>query len=111
MKYAIVIYSNDGENVWNAFRFANMCLSHDDEVAVFLMGQGVEAASIKSLKFDIEEQMNWFEDLGGKLVGCGVCADIRKAVMPELEDDLQCQMGSMTDFYLLIKESDKIVTF
>ncbi|MCW8911623.1 MAG: DsrE family protein [Gammaproteobacteria bacterium] len=111
MKYAIIIYSNEAENVWNAFRFANMCLSHDDEVTVFLMGQGVEAASIKSLKFDIEEQMNWFDDLGGKLTGCGVCCDIRKDIIPELEKDLQCEMGSMTDFYGLIKDSDKIVTF
>ena len=111
MKYAIVIYSNEAETVWNAFRFANMCLSHDEEVTVFLMGAGVEAASIKSLKFDIEEQMHWFEDLGGKLIGCGICCDTRKELIPELEQDLQCTLGSMTDFYGLIKESDKIVAF
>lgn len=111
MKYAIVIYSNEAENVWNAFRFANMCLSHDEDVTVFLMGAGVEAASVKSLKFDIEEQMNWFDDLGGKLMGCGVCCDVRSQLMPELEKDLQCELGSMTDFYQLISESDKIISF
>ena len=111
MKFAIVIYSNEAENVWNAFRFANMCLSHDDEVTVFLMGAGVEAASIRSLKYDIEEQMLWFEDQGGHLTGCGVCCDSRKDIMPELYDDLRCNMGTMTDFYSLIKDSDKIITF
>lgn len=111
MKFAIVIYSNEAENVWNAFRFANMCLSNNDEVTVFLMGQGVEAASIKSLKFDIEEQMTWFEDLGGNMIGCSVCCDSRKDLMPELEHDLHCELGSMTDFYAMIRDSDKIVTF
>ncbi|MDH5765010.1 MAG: DsrE family protein [Gammaproteobacteria bacterium] len=111
MKYAIVVYTNQAENVWNAFRFANMCLSHDNEVSVFLLGQGVEAASIKSLKFDIEEQMNWFDDLGGKLIGCAVCCDFRKDEMPELDQDLHCELGSMTDLYQIINDSDKVVTF
>ncbi|MDH5472540.1 MAG: DsrE family protein [Gammaproteobacteria bacterium] len=111
MKYVIVIYSNDPENVWNAFRLANMCLAHDEDVTVFLLGQGVESSSIKSMKFDIEEQMQNFEDHGGKLIGCTVCCDIRKYIMPELEHDLRCTMGSMMDLYGLIKEGDKIITF
>lgn len=111
MKVAIVIYSNDAETVWNAFRFANTCRVYDDDTTVFLMGKGVEAASINSLKFDIEEQMHLFEEQFGKIIGCGVCCETRKDIMPELESDLQCTLGSMQDFYVMIKESDKIITF
>ena len=111
MKVAIVIYSNDAETVWNAFRFANTCRVYDDDTTVFLMGKGVEAASINSLKFDIEEQMRLFEEQFGKIIGCGVCCETRKDIMPELESDLQCTLGSMQDFYVMIKESDKIITF
>ena len=111
MKVAIIIYSNDAETIWNAFRFANTCRIYEDETMVFLMGKGVEAASINSLKFDIEEQMQLFEDEGGKILGCGVCCETRKDIMPELESDLQCSMGSMQDFYVMVKESDKVLTF
>ena len=111
MKVAIVIYSNDAETVWNAFRYANTCLVYDDEATVFLMGKGVESASIQSLKFNIEEQMQLFEEQNGKVIGCGVCCGSRKDLMPELEDELQCTLGSMQDFYILIKESDKVITF
>ena len=111
MKVAIVIYSNDEETVWNAFRFANTCLAYDDDTTVFLMGKGVESASIQSLKFNIEEQIQLFEEEYGKLIGCGVCCESRKDLMPSLEDELQCTLGSMQDFYILIKESDKVITF
>ena len=40
MKLGIVIYSNDPETVWNAFRFGNFSLKEEDEVKVFLIGEG-----------------------------------------------------------------------
>ncbi|MCW8900001.1 MAG: DsrE family protein [Gammaproteobacteria bacterium] len=111
MKVAVVIYSNDAETVWNAYRFANTCRVYEDEVTIFLMGKGVEAASIQSLKFNIEEQIQLFEEQNGTVIGCGVCCETRKDIMPGLKDDLQCTLGSMQDFYILIKESDKVITF
>ena len=111
MKYAVVIYSNDDEAVWNAFRFANTCNGYDNHVTVFLMGKGVEAASIQSLKYDINEQIELFEEMGGELVGCGVCCESRKDVMPDIETTLSCKIGSMQDFYILVNESDKVLTF
>ena len=111
MKVAIVLYSNDAETVWNAFRYANTCRAYDDHTTIFLMGKGIEAISIQSLKFDIEEQVQIFEELEGKVIGCGVCCESRKEIMPNLENELQCELGSMQDFYVLIKESDKVITF
>jgi uncharacterized protein involved in oxidation of intracellular sulfur len=35
MKTGIIIYSNDPEPVWNAFRYANSALKECDEVKVF----------------------------------------------------------------------------
>jgi uncharacterized protein involved in oxidation of intracellular sulfur len=43
MKIGIVIYSNDAETVWNAFRLGNFALKERDEVKVFLLAKGVEA--------------------------------------------------------------------
>jgi len=60
MKIGIVIYSNDPETVWNAFRFANFALKEKDEVKVFLLGKGVESECIDTDKFKVTEQMKLF---------------------------------------------------
>jgi hypothetical protein len=55
MNVLCIIYSNDPETVWNAFRFANTSLVYDNQVNIFLLGKGVEAASISTLQFDVQE--------------------------------------------------------
>lgn len=111
MKVLIIIASNDAETVWNAFRYANTCLTHDDTVTVFLLGKGVESVSINSIKFNVREQVEIFEEEGGKRIGCGVCVDSRSDTMPLLKDDLGCEMGSMQTLYALTHEADKILNF
>ena len=111
MKVAIIISSNDAETVWNAFRFANTSLVYDDSVSVFLLGKGVEALTVSTLSFDIEEQLNLFNESGGKLIGCGVCCESRSDEMPGLVDSLSCDIGSMQTLYVLTKESDRVYTF
>lgn len=111
MRLTVVIYSNDPETVWNAWRFANSALGYDDEVTVFLLGQGVECTNLASIKYDIAEQMDIFNDYGGKMIGCGVCCENRQDSMPFLREELGCEMGSMQQLYALVKDSDKVVTF
>ena len=111
MKLAIIIYSNDAETVWNAFRLANSALGYDDEVTVFLLGKGVEVNEIHSIKFDIQEQMKLFDEFGGKMIGCGVCCETRADTMPLLKEELTCEMGSMQNLYALVNECDKVLTF
>jgi len=111
MKYAIVIHSKVPETVWNAFRFATTCLIYENEVTVFLLGQGVEAPAIGTLKFNTAEQIDLFKESGGIMIGCGVCCEERRDIMPMLEAQLDCELGSMQSLYGLIAESDKIVTF
>jgi len=52
MRSGVIIYSNDPETVWNAFRFGNITLEEGDEVKVFLLGGGVESESIYTEKFE-----------------------------------------------------------
>jgi len=70
MKIGVVIYSNDPETVWNAFRFGNFALSKEDEVKVFLLGKGVESESIDTDKFKITEQIASFIHKGGIIFAC-----------------------------------------
>jgi len=106
MKLGIVIYSNDAETVWNAFRLGNLALQEGDEVNVFLLGKGVECESLDTGKFNITEQMRSFADGGGRILACGTCLKIRGAKSSEM-----CPLGTMKGLYDLIMESDKIVTF
>ena len=111
MHIAVIITSNDSETVWNAFRFANTSLANSSRVDMFLLGKGVEAATVSTLKFDIQEQMDIFRASGGSLIGCGMCCESRKEEMPFLQEGLKCEMGSMQQLYGLVAAADKVLTF
>jgi len=51
VKVGIVIYSNDPETVWNAFRFGNYAVKEGETVQVFLIGKGVESESLDTGAF------------------------------------------------------------
>lgn len=110
MNVAIIISSKDPESVWNALRLANTCLAYDDHVHVFLLGAGIEAASIHSLKYNVREQMEIFRAEGGQLTACQVCAESREEEMPFIHEDLACDMGSMQNLYGIIKDYDRVLT-
>jgi len=106
MKLGLVIYSNDSETVWNAFRFGNFALNQKDAVNVFLLGKGVESESLDTEKFKVTEQMKSLVDNGGKIFACGSCLKIRHS-----EGSETSPLSTMKDLYEIIKESDKSVTF
>ena len=111
MRIAVIIYSNDSETVWNAFRFATTSLIYENQVNIFLLGKGVEAMTLSTLQFDILEQADLFRQNGGVIIGCGVCCENRKDEMPFLQQELRCDMGSMKDLYGLVADADKVMTF
>ena len=69
MKVGIVISTNDSEEVWSAFRFANVALKKNHTVKVFLVNKGVEAEDIKSDRFPVKEQLEQFISNKGELSG------------------------------------------
>ena len=71
MKLGIIIYSNDPETVWNAFRLGIFSRKQGDTVSVFLLGKGVEVESLDRDKFDITGQIHSFLDTGGAILACG----------------------------------------
>ncbi|PKN01137.1 MAG: sulfur reduction protein DsrE [Elusimicrobia bacterium HGW-Elusimicrobia-1] len=106
MKLGIVLYSNDAELVWNAFRLANFALHEKDTVNVFLLAKGVEYEKLLSEKYDIVAQAQKFLDAGGKILACGTCLKLRQQDGSQL-----CPVSTMKDLHQIIRESDKIVTF
>ena len=105
MKLGIVIYSNDSETVWNAFRLGVFSLKQKDKVKVFLLAKGVECESLDTDKFKVREQMQEFVDNGGEMLACGTCLKIRNSEGSEM-----CPLSTMNDLYQLIKESDKVIS-
>jgi sulfur relay (sulfurtransferase) complex TusBCD TusD component (DsrE family) len=106
MKIGIVIYSNDPETVWNAFRYGNFALKAGDQVKAFLAGKGVEAESIDTDKFAVTQQMKDFLANGGTIGACGTCLKIRS-----LESTDVCPLAGLKDMHAMIKESDRTITF
>jgi uncharacterized protein involved in oxidation of intracellular sulfur len=106
MKLGIIVYSNDAETVWNAFRFANFSLKEGDAVKVFLLAKGVEYEALDSQKFSIKEQAKFFLEKNGKIFACGTCLKSRESQGSEM-----CPMSTMKDLHELVKESDKVISF
>lgn len=106
MRLGIVIYSNDAETVWNAFRFAIFSLKEGDTVKIFLLAQGVEYETLNSEKFNIKEQAKSFLNGSGKIFACGTCLKSR-----ESEGSEMCPISTMKDLHELVKTSDKVISF
>lgn len=107
MKLGLVVYSNDPETVWNAFRFGNHAIEqYGDEVRVFLLGRGVEAESLDTAAFKVTEQMGQFAAAGGTILACGTCLRSRQLGGSEV-----CPASTMHDLHRLVAECDKVLTF
>ena len=109
MKVGIVLYSNDPEVVWNAFRFANFAIAMGDSVKFFLIGNGVESVAAEKLdteKFKSSEQLKTTLRTGGKMFACGTCLEMRKLKAPP-----EFTVGTLKEMYEIVKESDKVLTF
>lgn len=106
MKLGIIIYSNDAETVWNAFRLGVFALNKGDSVRVFLIGKGVECEAIDAPRFNVTEQLRAFTDGGGRIFACGTCLNIRHAGGSDI-----CPVATMSDLYEIVQESDRLLTF
>ncbi len=106
MKIGIIISTNDSEIMWNAFRFANLCLDRMDEVQIFLNSKAVHYEEADSEKFNIKELVKTFVLSEGKLLACGKCLGFRG-----LEGDEFCRKGSQKDLYEMVATSDKVLCF
>lgn len=105
MKLALVIYSNDSETVWNAFRLGLFSRQQGDSVSAFLLAKGVECESLDTERFKVTEQMQGFVDAGGKILACGTCLKLRHSEGSDL-----CPVSTMKDLHELIRDADKVVT-
>jgi len=106
MKLGIIIYSNDPETVWNAFRLGVFAANESDTVKIFLLAKGVESESLNTEKFNVTNEMNSFVEAGGEIEACGTCLKLRQSKGSDL-----CPLSTMADLYSLISESNKVVSF
>ena len=102
----MVIYSNDVETTWNAFRLANHSVNQGDTVQVFLLAKGVEVDNLVKQNEDLEEQVDAFLEKGGKIQGCGTCLQSRNMDGPQI-----CTFSSMADLYDIIRKNKIVLTF
>ena len=102
----IVIYSNDVETVWNAFRFANYSKKQGDTISVFLLGKGVELENLVKSDKNIKEQTDSFLNSGGTILGCGTCLKARNNNEPQV-----CKFSSLKDLYDIVRKNKIVMTF
>jgi len=106
MKIGIIIETKEYEKAWNTFRFAVTAKKQSHEVNVFLMGEAVECEGLTHEKYNVDEQLKIFVNLGGELLACGTCLKSR-----QLKDSDTCPISTMIDCVNLVVWADKVVTF
>jgi uncharacterized protein involved in oxidation of intracellular sulfur len=106
LKIGIVLSTNEPEEVWNAFRFANVSLKKGHTVRAFLVNKGVEAEDIKSERFPVKEQMQGFLEQNGELLACGTCMKNRQK-----QESNFCPIATMNEMLEIVEWADRLVTF
>lgn len=106
MKIGIILYSNDPETVWNAFRFGTFSIKQGFAVKVFLTGRGVEAENLDTEQFKVVEMMQAYVEAGGQIFTCGTCLKLRSK-----DGTALCPLSNMKTMLDIVTESDKVLTF
>lgn len=105
MKFGIVLYSNDPETVYQAFRLGTYSLSQGDQVNLFLLAKGVECEDLDNERFNITKEIRAFLDAGGRTFSCSSCMKLRAKGETQV-----CPLSKMADLYRIIVESDRVIT-
>jgi len=106
MKLGIVVTQTDPETVFNALRLALYSLEQGDEVRIFLSGKGVEIDRIEDPKFDVRGHAQKVLNAGGQFLACGTCLKLRQSEGSEI-----CPLSTLMDYYEIVRDSDKVLTF
>lgn len=106
MKIGIILETKELEKAWNACRFAVTAKKQGHEVKVFLMGEAVECEGLTHEKYNVDEQLKAFVNVGGEILACGTCLKSR-----QLNESDACPMSTMIDCVNLVVWADKTLTF
>lgn len=106
MKIGIILETKEFEKAWNAFRFAVTATKTGHEVKLFLMGEAVECEGLTHEKYNVDEQLKKFVEIGGEILACGTCLKSR-----QLDSTESCPISTMVDCVELVVWADKTVTF
>jgi uncharacterized protein involved in oxidation of intracellular sulfur len=60
MHLGMILSSNDPDILWNALRFANLCLEKGEDVTIFLNAHAVEYHKVDSPQHKLEELCKTF---------------------------------------------------
>lgn len=106
MKIGIILETKELEKAWNAFRFAVTAKKQGHEVKLFLMGEAVECEGLTHVKYNVDEQLKKFVEVGGEILACGTCLKSR-----QLNSTEACPISNMVDCVNVVVWADKTVTF
>jgi sulfur relay (sulfurtransferase) complex TusBCD TusD component (DsrE family) len=106
MKIGIILQTKEYEKAWNAFRFAVTAKKQGHEVKFFLMGEAVECEGLFHEKYNVDEQLEAFVNIGGEILACGTCLKSR-----QLNETDACPISTMIDCVDLVVWADKVVNF
>ncbi len=106
MKFGIILETKEYEKAWNALRFAITSKKQWHETKVFLMGEAVECDWLTHEKYNVDEQLKNYIEMGGEVLACGSCLKSRQMNAPDV-----CSISTMVDCVDMVVWADKVITF
>lgn len=76
------------------------------KVKLFLMGEAIEYKGLTHEKYNVDEQLKAFLNVGGEIPACGTCLKSK-----QLNETDACPISTMIDCVDLVACADKTVTF
>jgi hypothetical protein len=70
------------------------------------MGEAVECEGLTQEKYNVDEQLKKFVEIGGEILACGTCLKSR-----QLDSTEVCPISTMVDCVNVLVWADKTVTF
>jgi len=106
MKIGIILQTKEFQKAWNAFRFAVTAKKQGHEVKLFLMGEAVACEGLTHDKYNVDEQLKIFVNIGGEILACGTCLKSR-----QLDASESCPIATMIDCVELVVWAERVVNF
>ena len=70
------------------------------------MGEAVACEGLVHAKYNVDEQLKKFVEIGGEILACGTCLKSR-----QLDSTAACPISNMIDCVNVVVWADKTVTF
>ncbi|MBI4362607.1 MAG: DsrE family protein [Euryarchaeota archaeon] len=105
-RVAVLLSTSRVGRVHRALRDGNEEVRRGRAVKMFVIGDGLELAGLRSPKYDIPGELQEFIDTDGRVYTCGTCIGLRTT-----DGRDGCILSSISDLVAIVRDADRVVVY